>query len=307
MDAHGRRFTSRWRDRRPRRRRRRSILRRPAGRWRCSRVGKRPRGEVEGDAGRRRSGRARKLSVEQLIERFTRNGVCVRYQVARNDEREGGVGAVPSGPSRQARQARHRSSLRRPGNAPGRPRSRSSRSCAPPALHRDQSAGDHEARADQSDANPERLERHGKDEPFDRLKGQHEGGAGERARLGEGGDRLALAVAEAMFAVRRPQGVEDAKERDEARADVDQRVDSQAMSAIEPVTSQPVSLTSARRTPTASVMRADRSSAPAPWPRPRDHRGSFSCAAAPSSSRGEIPINATPSHSKKAARKGGSH
>ena len=72
-----------------------------------------------------------------------------------------------------------------------------------PALHRHEAAGGCQASADQPEADLERIEAHGEDESLDRLERQHEGRAREKARLGEGGHRLALAVAETMLAIGR--------------------------------------------------------------------------------------------------------
>ena len=142
-------------------------------------------------------------------------------------EREGGVGAGPSGPSGHGERGEHRRVQSDVGQIM-RPVGRNRGRAGPahhPALHGHKAAGDRKASADQPEADLERVERHGKDESFDRLERQHEGRAREKARLGEGGHRLALAMPEAVLAIRRPLGVADAPERDDARAGVDHRID----------------------------------------------------------------------------------
>ena len=94
-----------------------------------------------------------------------------------------------------------------------------------PTLHRRQADRDSEASADQPEADLEHVQRHGKNQPLDGLERHHERCARQKARLGEGGDSLALAVPEAMCPIRRALRVMDAQERDEARAGVDKRVD----------------------------------------------------------------------------------
>ena len=70
------------------------------------------------------------------------------------------------------------------------------------ALEAEQGDGRGEGHSDHGEANPQLFQWLGMHQPFDRLERQEPGGAGDKGRLSQRGQRLGLAVAKAVLAVR---------------------------------------------------------------------------------------------------------
>ena len=156
----------------------------------------------------------RQLMVEQLLQRLQCDPATVPQHVSRDNHRKDRVDAFPAGEPRYTKGGKHSDVDRHIGGVVRsirRDRGRAS-SVHHPGLHRDQTGGGDQAGDDDYEAKTDKLDWFREKQPLSGLCGEREGGSGKSGSLGKAGDRLTLAVAEAMIVIGWALGVAHTEE-----------------------------------------------------------------------------------------------